>query len=60
LGFLGVAPVRNGSAAAGAVPERVSHDAGAVQVWVVPTDEGGQIARELYDVLRSPSEKETP
>jgi acetate kinase len=62
LGFLGVAvdPDRNGRAATAGVPERISHDAGVVQVWVVPTDEEGQIARELYDVLRSPPEGETP
>jgi acetate kinase len=33
-------------------PARLSADAAAVQVWVVPTDEEGQIARELYDLLR--------
>jgi acetate kinase len=38
--------------AAGDTPTRVSTTTAAVQVWVVPTDEEGQIARELYDLLR--------
>jgi acetate kinase len=42
----------------GDAPQRISIDSAAVQVWVVPTDEEGQIARELYDLLRaSPMEK---
>ena len=55
LEFLGVAldAGRNGRAT-GAATERVSGDAAGAQVWVVPTDEEGQIARELHDVLRSP------
>ena len=36
----------------GKTPARISPDGAAVQAWVVPTDEEGQIARELYDVLR--------
>ena len=52
LGFLGLHldSGRNG-AAAGDAPARVSADGAAVRVWVVPTDEEGQIARELYDLL---------
>ena len=41
--------------AAGDAPARVSAPSAAVQVWVVPTDEERQIARELYDLLRAGS-----
>jgi acetate kinase len=53
LEFLGIDldPGRN-DRATGETPERISGDAARVQVWVVPTDEEGQIARELYDLLR--------
>ena len=53
LEFLGVSldADRNRAPATDA-PARVSADAAPVQVWVVPTDEEGQIARELYDLLR--------
>ena len=53
LDFLGISidPGRN-AAAGGDAPARVSADAAAVQVWVVPTDEEAQIARELYDLFR--------
>jgi acetate kinase len=52
LEFLGVVinPASN-DGASGDRCDRISADA-AVQVWVVPTDEEGQIARELFDVLR--------
>jgi len=55
LEFLGVEldATRN-AGAAGAPARRISADAAAVRVWMVPTDEEGQIARELYDVLRPP------
>jgi acetate kinase len=33
-------------------PARISPDTAAVQLWVVPTDEEGQIARDVFDVLR--------
>src|SRR3954447_16132757 len=39
--------------ATGDAPVRVSTNAAAVQVWVVPTDEEGQIARELFELLGS-------
>jgi acetate kinase len=55
LEFLGVAiDAGRNARATGAAAERISDDAAAAQVWVVPTDEEGQIARELYDLLRSP------
>jgi acetate kinase len=55
LEFLGVAIdlVLNEAATDGQTPSRLSGDPAAmVQVWAVPTDEEGQIARELYDLLR--------
>jgi acetate kinase len=53
LGFLGVDVDANSNArVSGDAEARISRDSGPVQVWVVPTDEEGQIARELYDVLR--------
>jgi acetate kinase len=53
LEFLGVVidAARNRLASGGETPARVSADGAAVQVWVVPTDEEGQIARELYALL---------
>ena len=42
---------RNTRASATAA-ERISADDAAVQIWVVPTDEEGQIARELCELLR--------
>jgi acetate kinase len=54
LEFFGVrihAPT-NQRTAGGETAACISADDAAVQVWVVPTDEEGQIARELYDVLR--------
>ncbi len=32
---------------------RISSDGSAIQVWVVPVDEGAQIAKEVVDYLRS-------
>jgi acetate kinase len=54
LEFLGIILdlLRNHRATADADPKRISAEAAGVQVWVVPTDEEGQIARELYDALR--------
>jgi acetate kinase len=54
LEFLGVRidASSNQRTIAGETPARISAHGVAVQVWVVPTDEEGQIARELYDVLR--------
>jgi acetate kinase len=43
--------VRN-SSAAGDKPELISGDQSRVQVWVIPTDEELQIAREVCDLLR--------
>jgi acetate kinase len=54
LEFMGVRidAARNDQATGGEQPTRISGDGAAVQLWVVPTDEEGQIARELYDVLQ--------
>jgi acetate kinase len=53
LEWLGVqADAARNRSATGAAPARVSTDAAAVQAWVVPTDEEGEIARELHDLLR--------
>jgi acetate kinase len=53
LEFLGVRiePDLNRRAIDGEGPARVSPDGTPVQVWVVPTDEEGEIARQLYQVL---------
>jgi acetate kinase len=53
LEFLGIRidPELN-TRAAGEAPARISADGAAVQIWVVPTDEEAQIARELYGLLR--------
>jgi acetate kinase len=53
LGLLGIhidEEVNRG--ATGDDPVRLSSETAAVQAWVVPTDEEGQIARELYPLLR--------
>jgi acetate kinase len=52
LQFLGVDvdPAANESAA-GEEPRRVSPGSGVVQIWVVPTDEELQIARELFQLF---------
>lgn len=62
LEFLGVHidPDRNVRATETTDPARISADAAAVQLWMVPTDEEGQIARELYDVLREPVATSSP
>jgi acetate kinase len=53
LEFLGVRiEGANNDRATGDAPARVSADGAPVQVWVVPTDEEGQIARELFDLLQ--------
>jgi acetate kinase len=49
-GGISIDPGRN-AAAGGDAPALLSADAAAVQVWVVPTDEEAQIARELYDLF---------
>ena len=53
LEFLGtsVEPTLN-DRATGDTPMRISTEVAPVQLWVVPTDEEGQIARELYNVLK--------
>ena len=38
--------------ATGDAAERISADTATVQIWVIPTDEEGEIARQLYDLLR--------
>ena len=43
---------RNHRTSGGEAPALVSRRSAAVQVWLVPTDDGGEFARELYDVLR--------
>jgi acetate kinase len=55
LGCLGttIDPQRNDAAAGGGAPACISGDGDRVQLWVVPTNEEAQIARELYDLLRS-------
>ena len=52
LEFLGIAmdPGAN-NGLTGNRCDRISGDVASVQLWVVPTDEEGQIARELFDVL---------
>jgi acetate kinase len=54
LEFLGlrIDPELNGRATRGDMPTRVSPDGTAVQVWVVPTDEEGEIARDVYAMIR--------
>jgi acetate kinase len=54
LEFLGLRmdPELNGRATGGDTPTRVSPDGTAVQVWVVPTDEEGEIARDVYAMIR--------
>jgi acetate kinase len=54
LEFLGlrIDPELNGRATGGDMPTRVSPDGTAVQVWVVPTDEEGEIARDVYAMIR--------
>ena len=51
LGFLGVYldPARNDEA--GSAPRQISGDGGGAAVWVIPTDEECQIARETMQVL---------
>jgi acetate kinase len=53
LAFLGIAidAERNERAVDGETPAPIGRRDERVQVWVVPTDEEGEIARELYDVL---------
>jgi acetate kinase len=52
LEFLGIVIDSAGNdRASGKVSERISSDAASVQLWVVPTDEEGQIARELFNLL---------
>ncbi len=55
LDFLGVAldAGRNGAATGGAAAQ-ISTDDGPAQVWVIPTDEERQIAREVAALLQPP------
>jgi acetate kinase len=61
LEFLGVSvePSRN-DRATGGTPARISPEAAPVQLWVIPTDEERQIARELYALVRDQGPGEAP
>lgn len=53
LEFLGVHIDPDANArATGGHPTHISPTTAPAQVWIIPTDEEGQIARELYDLLR--------
>ena len=52
LEFLGIdIDLGENDRADGDAVSRISEVGAAVHLWVVPTDEEGQIARELYDLL---------
>jgi acetate kinase len=54
LEFLGIViDLVHNTAATGASAQRISADAADVQIWVIPTDEETQIAREAMAVLGS-------
>ncbi len=54
LDFLGIRidSQRNRDAIGGNAPRQINAVGATVQMWVVPTDEETQIARELYELLR--------
>jgi acetate kinase len=53
LDFLGASidAAGNDRASGGDAAARISHAPSRVQLWAIPTDEEGEIARELYALL---------